>query len=72
MSAMGAILRELDQEAKTTRRVLERAPEDKLGWKPHAKSLGNFGPPEVKSRQEILDALEEGHGQREKHSAEDC
>jgi uncharacterized damage-inducible protein DinB len=87
MSAMDAILMELDQEAKTTRRVLERVPEDKLGWKPHAKSftlgqlamhiaggqkqiakmaeqdvfeLGNFGPPEVKSRQEILEALEEG------------
>ena len=30
---------ELDQEAKTTQRVLERVPEDKLGWRPHAKSF---------------------------------
>ena len=87
MPAIDAILMELDQEAKTTRRVLERVPEDKLGWKPHAKSftlgqlamhiagsqkqiakmatedvfeLGNFSPPEVKSRKEILEALDEG------------
>jgi uncharacterized damage-inducible protein DinB len=39
MPAIDAILVELDQEAKTTRRVLERVPEDKLGWKPHAKSF---------------------------------
>lgn len=32
-------LAELDQEAATTRRVLERVPNDKLGWKPHAKSM---------------------------------
>ena len=30
---------ELEQEARTTRRVLERVPEDKLAWKPHAKSM---------------------------------
>jgi len=29
---------ELDQEAQTTKRVLERIPDDKLGWKPHPKS----------------------------------
>jgi uncharacterized damage-inducible protein DinB len=29
---------ELEMEAQTTRRVLERVPEDKLSWKPHAKS----------------------------------
>ena len=33
------LLAELDQEAATTRRVLERVPGDKLGWKPHAKSM---------------------------------
>ncbi|MGH7422739.1 MAG: DinB family protein, partial [Candidatus Methylomirabilales bacterium] len=33
------ILAELDQEAATTRRVLERVPGDKLGWKPHPKSM---------------------------------
>lgn len=30
---------ELEQEAKTTRRVLERVPADKLSWKPHPKSM---------------------------------
>lgn len=37
--AMNAILAELEQEGQTTRRVLERVPEDKLGWKPHPKSF---------------------------------
>jgi uncharacterized damage-inducible protein DinB len=30
---------EFDQEMATTRRVLERVPDDKLAWKPHAKSF---------------------------------
>jgi uncharacterized damage-inducible protein DinB len=36
---------ELEQEAKTTRRVLERIPADKLSWRPHKKSmsLGQLG-----------------------------
>ena len=34
-----ALAAELDQEAAATRRLLERVPEDKLGWKPHAKSM---------------------------------
>ena len=33
------ILAELDQEAKTTLRVFERIPEDKLSWRPHEKSM---------------------------------
>jgi len=33
------ILNEFRQEAATTRRVLERVPEDKLTWKPHPKSM---------------------------------
>ena len=38
-------LAELDQEAQTTRRVLERIPDEKLSWKPHEKSmsLGQLG-----------------------------
>jgi uncharacterized damage-inducible protein DinB len=32
------ILNELREEAPATRRVLERVPADKLGWKPHQKS----------------------------------
>jgi uncharacterized damage-inducible protein DinB len=34
-----AFLPEFDQEMKTTRRLLERLPEDKPTWKPHEKSM---------------------------------
>lgn len=34
-----SFIAEIDQEAKTTQRVLERVPDDKLSWKPHAKSM---------------------------------
>src|SRR5437762_3845047 len=37
--SVAAILQEFDNEAGTTRRVLERVPSDKLGWKPHPKSM---------------------------------
>jgi uncharacterized damage-inducible protein DinB len=39
MGMSDAYLQEIDQEGKTTRRVLERVPEDRLGWKPHPKSM---------------------------------
>src|SRR5262245_46103116 len=39
MAAIHALLQELEQEAQTTRRVLERVPENRLGWKPHEKSM---------------------------------
>jgi uncharacterized damage-inducible protein DinB len=39
MSMTAALLQEFDDEAKTTRRVLERVPTDKLAWKPHPKSM---------------------------------
>jgi uncharacterized damage-inducible protein DinB len=39
MSMTAAFLQEFDKEAGTTRRVLERVPADKLGWKPHPKSM---------------------------------
>jgi uncharacterized damage-inducible protein DinB len=39
MSATAAFLQEFEHEAKTTRRVLERVPTDKLAWKPHPKSM---------------------------------
>jgi uncharacterized damage-inducible protein DinB len=32
------ILPEFDREMASTRKVLERVPEDRLGWQPHAKS----------------------------------
>src|SRR4051812_18854338 len=34
-----SLLPELDQEMKTTRRLLERVPSEKGEWKPHKKSF---------------------------------
>lgn len=39
MNATRYYLPEFDQEMAVTRRVLERVPDDKLGWKPHTKSM---------------------------------
>jgi len=36
---MEPMLGEFQQEAATTKRVLERVPADKLAWKPHPKSM---------------------------------
>ncbi len=33
------ILREMEQEAEATRKMLERVPSDKLDWSPHEKSM---------------------------------
>ncbi len=38
-SLMQPMLGEFQQEAATTKRVLERVPADKLAWKPHPKSM---------------------------------
>lgn len=34
-----SLLPEFDHEMSNTRRTLERVPEDKFGWQPHAKSM---------------------------------
>lgn len=34
-----AFIAELKHEAASTKRILERVPEDKFGWKPHEKSM---------------------------------
>ena len=39
MPLVDALLPEYDHEITTTRKLLERVPEDKLAWKPHAKSF---------------------------------
>src|SRR5207247_8992883 len=39
MPVTQAFLAEFENEAKTTRGVLERVPADKLAWKPHPKSM---------------------------------
>jgi uncharacterized damage-inducible protein DinB len=38
MALIHGMLRELEEEAVTTRRVLERVPDNRLGWRPHQKS----------------------------------
>jgi uncharacterized damage-inducible protein DinB len=44
MRTIDGMLQELEQEALTTRRVLERVPDDRLTWRPHpkARSLGEL------------------------------
>jgi uncharacterized damage-inducible protein DinB len=39
LSAARTLITELDKEAPATRRVLERIPDNRLGWKPHPKSM---------------------------------
>jgi uncharacterized damage-inducible protein DinB len=39
MRIIDGLLAELEQEAQTTRRVLERVPQAHLSWKPHPKSM---------------------------------
>src|SRR6188472_2042176 len=39
MKMIDGLLAELEQEAATTRRVLERIPQDHLSWRPHPKSM---------------------------------
>ena len=39
MKIIDGLLAELEQEAETTRRVLERIPQAHLSWKPHLKSM---------------------------------
>jgi len=39
MLQVDALLPEFDHEISTTRKLLERVPEDRLSWAPHAKSM---------------------------------
>ena len=39
MPIVDALLPEFDHEMTTTRKLLERVPEDRLDWKPHQKSF---------------------------------
>jgi uncharacterized damage-inducible protein DinB len=38
MKMIDGMLQELEQEAQTTRRVLERVPDHQLAWRPHGKA----------------------------------
>lgn len=39
MSMIAMLLKEMEQEAQTTRKMLSRVPDDKYDWKPHPKSM---------------------------------
>ena len=39
MQTIDLLLKELEQEAQTTRKMLSIVPNDKYDWKPHAKSM---------------------------------
>jgi len=43
MPIKDALLSEFDHEMATTRRLLERLPDDKFAWKPHDKSMSLGG-----------------------------
>jgi uncharacterized damage-inducible protein DinB len=43
MPMVDALLPEFDHEMITTRKLLERVPDEQLGWKPHAKSMSLAG-----------------------------
>ncbi|MCU1382403.1 MAG: DinB superfamily protein [Acidobacteria bacterium] len=43
MAIRDALLADYDHEMGTTRRLLERLPDDKLAWKPHEKSMSLGG-----------------------------
>lgn len=39
MDIIKALLKEMDQEAEATRKMLSRIPDDKYDWQPHQKSM---------------------------------
>ena len=39
MSTIDSLIAEFEHEAQTTRKHLERLPDDKLDWRPHEKSF---------------------------------
>jgi uncharacterized damage-inducible protein DinB len=43
MAIKDGLLAEYDHEMGTTRKLLERLPDDKLAWRPHAKSMSLGG-----------------------------
>src|SRR5262245_25952598 len=53
------ILTEIEQEAVTTRRLLERVPEGQLGWRPHPKSmtLGQLALHVAQTQGRVVDAV---------------
>ena len=60
MPMIDTVLMELDNEGATTRRLLERVPNDKLAWKPHpkARSLGELAVHIAQTQKHVSDMLQ--------------
>ena len=58
MAMIDGMLQELEQEAQTTRRVLERVPDDRLTWRPHERAR-TLGDPSPSSVAELIPALQQ-------------
>jgi uncharacterized damage-inducible protein DinB len=60
MTIAELLLPEFDQEMVSTRRVLERVPEDRFAWKPHAKSssMGDLASHVVNMLRWTVDTME--------------
>ena len=60
MTISELLLPEFDQEMASTRRLLERVPEEKFAWKPHAKSfsMGDLASHVVNMLQWTVDTME--------------
>jgi len=43
MAIKDGLLAEYDHEMGTTRKLLDRLPDDRLAWRPHAKSMSLGG-----------------------------
>ena len=59
MRMADSIMMEIDQEATISRRLLERVPEDQLGWRPHPKSmtLGQLALHVAQTQGRVVDAV---------------
>ena len=60
MRAIDPMLMEFEQESATTRRLLERVPTEKLGWRPHpkARSLGELANHIASSQKRVTSAIQ--------------
>ena len=60
MRAIDPMLMEFEQESATTRRLLERVPTEKLGWRPHpkARSLGELANHIAMSQKRVAGAVQ--------------
>jgi len=64
MAVIEPLLMEMEMEAAATRRLLERLPSEKLGWKPHpkARSLGELAVHIAQTQKQVSSMIQgDGH-----------